>query len=74
MDNVIKITLKEDKKTGEHDYHIDFESSPTLSELVAVHLIVLEVIENNYDRSQFYTKCAALYDRIRDVEEVLRVP
>ena len=72
MDNVIKVTLKE-TPTGEHDYHIDFESNPTISELIAGYLILQIVIENNFDRSQIYTKCAALYDRIRDIEEVIRL-
>ena len=74
MDNVITITLKEDKATGEHVYHIDFESSPTISELCAVHLIIQEALNNNFDKTLIYTKCAAIYDRIRDVEEVMRIP
>ena len=72
MNNVITITLKE-KETGEHDYHIDFESSPTLSELCAVHLIIKTVLQNNFAEELIYSQCGTIFHRIRDVEEVLRI-
>ena len=74
MDNTIVITFKENKETAEHDYHITFESSPTVTELCAAYLVLKEVLENNFDRTLIYTKCATIYDRIRDIEEVLRLP
>lgn len=73
MDNVITINLKE-KQDGEHDYYVNFESSPTISEIVASYLILKLVMENNFDRTTIYTKCAAMYERIRDIEEVMRIP
>lgn len=74
MDNTIVITFKEKKDTGEHDYHITFESNPSLSELCAAYLVLKECLYNNFDQVSIYTKCAALYDRIMDIEEVLRIP
>lgn len=73
MDNKITVTLKE-LETGEHDYHMDFESSPTLSELCAVYLIIKMVLQNNFDDRLIFSQCATIYDRIADVEEVYRIP
>lgn len=73
MNNVITINLKE-KPDGEHDYHVDFESSPTLSELVASYLILKITLENNFNQQLIYSQCSAIYDRIENIEEVLRIP
>lgn len=71
MDNVITIRLKE-TATGEHDYHIDFESSPSLPELCAAELVLNEVLENNFDRELIFKTKYLIYGRIRDIEEVKR--
>ena len=42
MDNVITITLKDGQK---NIHRIDFESNPTISELVACRLVIDEVLE-----------------------------
>ena len=73
MDNIITIRLKEDKETGAHDYKIDFESNPTASDLVAALLILEEVTTHNYNRDLILTKCASIYPRIRDIEEIRRI-
>lgn len=72
MDNVITINLKE-TENGVHDYHVTFESYPTLSELVAGYLILKIALENNFDQALIYNQCSAIYDRITDIEEVLRI-
>ena len=72
MDNIITIKLKENKETGEHDYHVDFESSPTASELTAAWMILWEVMEHNFDKQMIFTKMSTLYSRIQDIEEVKR--
>lgn len=71
MDNIITIRLKE-KGDGKHDYKIDFESNPTLSELVISWLVIQEILEHNYDRQVIYAHMTSLYSRIIDVEEVRR--
>ena len=66
MDNKIVITLKDSKK------QIDFESNPTLFELVATKLIIDEVIEHNFHKSEVYEALHHVYNLISDVEEVIR--
>lgn len=72
MDNIITINLKETEE-GKHDYAVTFESNPTLSELVAGYLILKITLENNFDQALIYNQCSAIYNRISDIEEVLRV-
>ena len=66
MDNKIVITLKDSKK------QINFESNPTLFELVATKLIIEEVIEHNFHKSEVYETLHHVYNLISDVEEVIR--
>ena len=68
MDNVITITLN-DKK---HIHRIEFDSSPTVSELVAIGLIIKEVLEHNFDTQSIYNVLAPIYGRLTDVEETIR--
>ena len=72
MDNIITRRLKENKEDGSHDYKIDFESNPTASELTAAWLILMEVLEHNFDRQLIFTKMNSLYERIHDIEEIRR--
>ena len=72
MDNIIQIRFKE-KETGEHDYHIDVESPPTLSELCAAYLVLQEVLEHNFDKQLIYSQIGCIYPRIRDIEEVIKI-
>ena len=71
MDNIITIRLKE-KEDGAHDYKIGFECNPTASELTAAWLILMEVLEHNFDRQLILTKINSLYGRIQDIEEIRR--
>ena len=66
MDNKIVITLKDSKE------QINFESNPTLFELVATKLIIEEVIEHNFHKSEVYEAFFHVYNLISDVEEVIR--
>lgn len=68
MENIITITLND----KEHIHRIEFDSSPTVSELVAVGLILKEVIEHNFDRQTIYNMIAPIYGRLTDVEEVIK--
>ena len=68
MENIITITLN-DKK---HIHRIEFDSSPTAAELVAVGLILKEVIEHNFDTQTIYNMIAPIYGRLTDVEETIR--
>ena len=71
MDNVITIKFKE-TQTGAHDYGIDFESNPTVSELCASILVLQEVLEHNFDRQTILNKMAVIYSRLQDIEEFKR--
>lgn len=73
MDNIITIRLKENKEDGSHDYKIDFESNPTASELTAAWLILMEVLEHNFDRQLIFTKMNSVYGIIHDIEEIRRL-
>ena len=68
MENIITITL-DDKN---HKHKIEFDSSPTVSELVAVGLIIQEVLEHNFDKQSILNVIAPLYGRLSDIEEVVR--
>ena len=68
MENVITITL-DDKN---HKHSIEFDSSPTISELVAVGLIIQEVLEHNFDKQSIFNMIAPIYGRLTDVEEVVK--
>lgn len=67
MDNVITVTLKEDQQK-----RIEFESNPTLFELIAVKLIVDEVLEHNFNKSDILYALPEVYNRLENVEEVRR--
>ena len=64
MDNVITITLND----KEHIHRIEFDSSPTVSELVAIGLMIKEVLEHNFDTQSIYNVIAPTYGRLTDVE------
>lgn len=68
MKNIITITL-DDKN---HKHKIEFDSSPTVSELVAVGLIIQEVLEHNFDKQSIFNMIAPIYGRLSDIEEVVR--
>lgn len=68
MENVITITLND----KEHIHKIEFDSSPTTSELVAVGLIIQEVLEHNFDKQSIFNMIAPVYGRLTDVEEVVK--
>ena len=69
MDNVITITLKD----GQENIHrIDFESNPTLSELVACRLVIDEVLEHNFKKEEILLKMGIIYPRLQDLEEITR--
>ena len=68
MENVITIILN-DKK---HIHRIEFDSSPTVSELVAIGLIIKEVAEQNFDRQTIYNMIAPIYGRLTNLEEVVK--
>ena len=68
MENIITITL-DDKN---HMHKIEFDSSPTVSELVAVGLIIQEVLEHNFDKQTIFNMIAPIYGRLNDVEEIVR--
>ena len=69
MDNVITITLKDGQ---EHIHRIDFESNPTLSELVACRLVIDEVLEHNFKKEEILLKMGIIYPRLQDLEENTR--
>lgn len=69
MDNVITITLKD----GQENIHrIDFESNPTLSELVVCRLVIDEVLEHNFKKEEILLKMGIIYPRLQDLEENTR--
>lgn len=67
MDNVITITLKDNERKS-----IEFESTPTINELVAVKLIMEEYLEHNFNKGVILTAESSMYYRLEDVEEVPR--
>ena len=69
MDNVITITLKDLQKSI---HKIEFESDPTLSELVAAKLVLEEVLEHNFKREEILLKQGIMYPRLQDLEEIRR--
>lgn len=69
MDNVITITLKDGQK---NIHRIEFESDPTLSELVAAKLVLEEVLEHNFKREEILLKQGIMYPRLQDLEEIRR--
>lgn len=69
MDNVITITLKDGQK---NIHRIDFESDPTLSELVAAKLVLEEVLEHNFKKEEILLKMGLIYPRLQDLEEIRR--
>lgn len=70
MDNVITIVL--DDKQAEHRHRIEFESNPTLSELVAAKIVIEEVLEHNFKKGEILLKQGIIYERLADLEEVKR--
>ena len=69
MDNVITITLKDGQK---NIHSIEFESNPTLSELVAAKLVLEEVLEHNFKKEEILLKEGIIYPRLQDLEEIRR--
>lgn len=75
MDNVITITLKDAValKDGQKNIHrIEFESDPSLSELVAAKLVIEEVLEHNFNKQEIILKEGIIYPRLQDLEEIRR--
>lgn len=68
MNNVITITLQD--KEGIHK--IEFDSSPTITELVAINLIITECLEHNFHRGEILEAEYHIYNRLSNVEEVIR--
>lgn len=66
MDNVITVTLKEDQQK-----RIEFESRPTLYELVAMKLIIDECLEHNFNKGDILDSMSHMYMRLENVEEVI---
>lgn len=71
MDNLITIKLKENKD-GAHDYKIEFESNPTLSELCTCMILFQQITSRNFGTQDILTKMSSVYHRLEDVEEVKR--
>ena len=71
MDNIITITLK-DKSIDEGRHTIEFESNPTVSELVAARLIIDEILEHNFQKEEILLKMGIIYPRLSDLEEIRR--
>ena len=70
MENVITITLLD---KGEDSVHkIEFDSSPTVSELVGAIIVLQQVLEHNFDRQTILNKLASIYARLENIEEVVR--
>lgn len=69
MDNVITIILKDGQK---NIHRIEFESDPTLSELVASKLVIEEVLEHNFKKEEILLKMGLIYPRLQDLEEIKR--
>lgn len=68
MENIITITLND----KEHIHRIEFDSPPSVSELVAVGHILKAVLEHNFDTQTIYNAIAPVYGRLTDVEEIIR--
>ena len=68
MDNIITITLQDKEGIPK----IEFDSSPTLYELVAVNLIITECLEHNFHRGEILDAEYHIYNRLSNVEEVIR--
>ena len=73
MNNIITITLK-DARTDVIDniHRIEFESNPTLVELVAAKLVIEEVLEHNFRKEEILLKEGIIYPRLQDLEEIGR--
>lgn len=59
MDNVITLTLKEDQQK-----RVEFESNPTLFELVAAKLIIDECLEHNFNKGDILYATSTVYQRL----------
>ena len=70
MENVITITLLD--KGSEPVHKIEFDSSPTASELVGAIIVLQQVLEHNFDRQTILNKLSCIYARLENVEEVVR--
>ena len=70
MNNVIIITL--DDTQVEHNFNVTFQSDPSLSELITSKLILEEVLEHNFSKSDILLKQGIIYEKIRDIEELRR--
>ena len=70
MDNVITITLKDTPDL--HKHQIIFESNPSLQELAAACLVLEEVLEHNFKKSEILSARHLIYGRLEDLEEVRR--
>lgn len=71
MNNVITITLK-DGQDDKNIHTIEFESNPTLTELVAAKLVIEEVLEHNFHKCEILLKEGIVYPRLENIEEVRR--
>lgn len=69
MDNVITITLKDGRK---NIHRIEFESDPTLSELIAAKLVIEEILEHNFKKNEIIVNQVLIYPRLQDLEEIRR--
>jgi hypothetical protein len=70
MNNVIIITL--DDTQAEHNFNVKFQNDPSLSELITSKLILEEILEHNFSKSDILLKQGIIYGKIRDIEELRR--
>lgn len=70
MNNVIIITL--DDTQAEHHFNISFQNDPSLSELIISKLVLEEVLEHNFSKSDILLKQGILYGKLTDLEELRR--
>lgn len=70
MNNVIIITL--DDTQAEHHFNVSFQNDPSLSELITSKLIIEEVLEHNFNKSDILLRQGIIYGKIRDIEELRR--
>ena len=70
MNNIIIITL--DDTQAEHHFNISFQNDPSLSELVTSKLVIEEVLEHNFSKSDILLKQGIIYGKLTDLEELRR--
>ena len=71
MNNVITITLDDTK--AEHEFHVKFKNDPSLTELITAKLVLEELMEHNFTKTDILLKQGIIYPKIRDIEEVRRI-